>query len=102
MKIQVQSLHFDADIKLIDFIEKKLKKLELFHDRIVDAEVFLKLEHPMGKIQEKLVEIKLNVPGATLVAKEKGTAFEEAIDLAAEAVRKQLIKHKEKQREIQL
>ena len=95
MEIRVQSLHFDADKKLVDFIEKKLSKLETFYDGIISAEVILKLE-PSGQIQDKLAEIRLSVPGTILISKDKEKSFEAAIDANSESLRRQLIKYKEK------
>lgn len=92
MKLQVHSIHFDADIKLIDFIQKKLNKLETFYDRLVDGEVFLRLNNE--GIENKTVEIKLRVPGNQLFAVEKARSFEAATDLAADALRIQLKKYK--------
>ncbi|MEQ8244660.1 ribosome-associated translation inhibitor RaiA [Fulvivirga sp.] len=92
MKLQIHSIHFDADQKLIAFIQKKADKLETFYDRIVDGEVFLRLNN--SGIENKTVEIKLNVPGNQLFAKEQATSFEEATDLATEALRRQLRKAK--------
>lgn len=92
MKLQVHSIHFDADIKLIDFIQKKLNKLETFYDRLVDGEVFLRLNNE--GIENKTVEIKLRVPGNQLFAIEKARSFEAATDLAADALRNQLTKIK--------
>ena len=92
MKLQVHSIHFDADIKLIDFIQKKLNKLETFYDRLVDGEVFLRLNNE--GIENKTVEIKLRVPGNQLFAIEKARSFEAATDLAADALRTQLKKFK--------
>jgi putative sigma-54 modulation protein len=94
MKIQVHSIHFDADQKLIDFIQKKLDKLETFYDRVVDGEVFLRLNNE--GIENKTVEIKLNVPGQQLFAKEQAKSFEEATDEATEALRRQIRKFKQK------
>jgi len=94
MKLQVHSIHFDADIKLINFIQKKLDKLDTFYDRTVDAEVFLRLNNE-GK-ENKTVEIKLRVPGNNLFALEKAKTFEEATDLASDALRVQLTKFKNK------
>ena len=94
MKLQVHSIHFDADVKLINFIQRKLDKLETFYDRMVDGEVFLRLNNE-GK-ENKTVEIKLRVPGNNLFAVEKARSFEEAIDLAADALRIQLTKFKDK------
>lgn len=95
MKLQMHSIHFDADQKLIDFIQKKVDKLETFYDRVVDGEVFLRLNN--SGIENKTVEIKLNIPGGQLFAKEEAKSFEEATDLATEALRRQLRKHKVKQ-----
>lgn len=94
MKLQVHSIHFDADQKLIDFIQKKVDKLETFYDRMVDGEVFLRLNNE--GIDNKTVEIKLKVPGNQLFAKEHAETFEAATDLATEALRKQIRKFKTK------
>ncbi|MBI1768518.1 MAG: ribosome-associated translation inhibitor RaiA [Bacteroidetes bacterium] len=97
MKLQVHSIHFNADVKLIDFIQKKIDKLETFYDRMVDGEVFLRLNNE--GIENKTVEIKLKVPGNQLFAKEQAKSFEEATDLATEALRAQLKKFKTKLRD---
>lgn len=94
MKLQVHSIHFDADRKLIDYIQRKLDKLETFYDRMVDGEVFLKLNNE--GIDNKTVEIKVRVPGSKLFATEKAKSFEEATGLAADALRMQLKKFKTK------
>jgi len=94
MKLQVHSIHFDADQKLIDFIQKKLDKLETFYDRLVDGEVFLRLNNEGA--ENKTVEIKLRVPGMQMFATEKARSFEEATDLASDALRMQLTKFKTK------
>ena len=95
MKIKVQSIHFDADKKLLDFIQEKVNKLTHFYDDIIDGEVFLRLEKP-AIVANKIMEIKLNIPGKILFAKEQCQTFEEATDLALEAVTSQIKKHKEK------
>lgn len=95
MKVKVQSIHFDADQKLIDFVEEKVDKLRQYYDHITDSEVFLRLEKNDSH-QNKVAEIKINTPGKTLFAKEQSKSFEEATDSAVEALRKQISKHKEK------
>jgi putative sigma-54 modulation protein len=95
MKLQMHSIHFDADSKLLDFVQKKVDKLETFYDQIVDGEVFLRLNN--SKVENKTVEIKLNIPGNQLFAKEDAKTFEEATDQATEALRRQLRKLKLKQ-----
>lgn len=95
MEIRTQAVNFDADSKLIEFIDKKLGKLETFYDNIVSTDVSLKLEKT-GQVQDKVAEIKLKVPGSTLVAKETSKSFEESVDLGASSLRRQLIKYKDK------
>jgi len=95
MQVQVQSIHFDADVKLIKFIEEKMKKLTTFHDRIIKGEVVLRLDK--SDISEnKVAEVKLFIPGKDLFAKKQCKTFEEATDDAVEALRKQIDKHKTK------
>jgi putative sigma-54 modulation protein len=95
MKLQVHSIHFDADQKLIAFIQKKVDKLETFYDRIIDGEVFLKLEKN-GVKENKIAEVKINIPGSQLFAKEQSSSFEASTDEAVEGIRRQLKRHKEK------
>ena len=97
MKITVQSIHFNADKKLLEFIQKKVDKLDQFFDQIISGEVYLKLENVEDEAN-KISEIKLMVPGMTLFAKEQCKTFEEATDLAIESLRKQITKHKDKTR----
>jgi len=94
MKVQIQSVHFDADKKLIQYIQQKLDKLDKFFKRATDAEVILKLNNATP--DNKTVEIKLSVPGERLFSKEHGSTFETATDEAVEALRRQLKKFKEK------
>lgn len=96
MKVQIQSLHFDADQKLLQFITKKLDKLEGFYDRIIDSDVILSLEHLNTQIKDKVVVIKTKIPGTTLIAKERAKGFEESVDLAVESIRRQLERYKSK------
>ncbi len=97
MDIKTQTIHFTADQQLLDFINKKVGKLETFYDKIVDAEVFLKFEEEGGdQIKEKTSELRLNIPGKSLFASAASKNFEEGIDSVVESVRRQLMKHKEK------
>ena len=95
MQVHTQSVHFTADQKLLVFIEKKLDKLTQFFDRIVSADVILKLENT-GQIKDKIVEVKVNLPGGVLYAKETSKTFEASIDAVVDVLRRQLIKHKER------
>lgn len=99
MKLKVSSLKFDADEKLLDFVQKKADKLDTFYDKIIDGEVNMHLEKSERK-ENKIVEIKVNVPGTILFAKEQSNSFEAAADEAIEALRRQLKRHKEKQLEL--
>ena len=98
MKIDVHSLHFDASEKLLEFINTKISKLDRFHDAIVDVDVTLKLEK--SDISEnKIAEIKVQIPGDNVFCSRQAKTFEEAVDLSIDALKKQLQKAKEKQRE---
>ena len=95
MKLQMHSIHFDADRKLIDFIQRKADKLDTFYDRIIDGEVFMRIDKN-ERNENKIVEIKLNVPGKQLFAKHQDDYVDEAADDAIEGLRRQIKKHKEK------
>lgn len=95
MDIKVHSVHFKADQKLIDFVNEKVTKLQLFFDHIIAGEVFLRLDKSTEK-DNKIAEVKLLMPGKELFAKKQCKSFEEAADLAVEALRKQVDKHKAK------
>ncbi len=97
MKVRVQSVNFNADVDLIEFVEKKLNSLEKYYDRIVDAEVFLKVQQTSDK-KNKLVDIKLGIPGNDLVVKKQSKTFEEGVMLATDSLKRQLTKKKEKVR----
>ena len=95
MNLRVQSVNFTADQKLVDFIEERLEKLNQYYDRIINGEVFLKVDNNHTK-QNKIAEIKLHIPGHEFIVKKQCKSFEEATDLSAEALRRQLRKHKGK------
>lgn len=98
MEINVQSIHFDADRKLLDFIEKKVGKLDHYFDQIIRSDVYLKLEHTI-KDANKICEIKLAIPGNDLFCKEHAATFEAATDLAIDCIKLQINKHKERVRD---
>ncbi len=100
MKLQVHSIHFDADQKLLAFIQVKLNKLDQFSDRIISGEVFLRLgKGESSKVLTKQLDIKIHLPGGYLFVKEAGRSFEEATDLAIEALKAQLKRYKDKTRD---
>ena len=96
MDVKVQSVHFKADQKLIDCCEKRINKLDLFFEGVIGSDVILKLEKDEDQ-ENKVAEIKLSVPANEyLFAKKQAKTFEEAVDLAVDALRKQLDKYKMK------
>ena len=97
MDIKVSSVHFTADKRLVDFANKKINKLIKFYEDIIGAEVFLRLENTQD-LENKVAEVKLMIPGIELFAKKQSKTFEEAIENVIEALRQQIIKHKEKVR----
>ncbi len=99
MNIQVNTVHFTADQKLIDFVNKKVAKLDTYFEGIIGAEIIMKVAKPEAA-NNKVAEIKLSIPGSDyLFAEKQADSFEEAIDLAIEAIRRQLSKFKEKLKE---
>lgn len=96
MKLVMHSVHFDADQKLIDFIQHKTDKLDTFHDGILNGEVYLRVEKDTEYKQNKIVEIKLFVPGGSFFAQERSNSFESAADTVVEALKTQLKRAKEK------
>lgn len=98
MKVTVHSIHFDADRKLVNFIQKKIDKLEQFHDGILSGEVYLRLDKSQDR-ENKITEVRLSIPGRDLFAKKQCKSFEEATDNVVEALRRQVKRHKERVRE---
>jgi putative sigma-54 modulation protein len=99
MKVTINSVKFKTDRKLEDFIQEKVKKLSSNYTDIIGSEVILKLDNTED-LENKVAEIRLMIPGNDLFAKKNCKTFEGATDQAVEALRKQLIKHKEKIRGI--
>jgi putative sigma-54 modulation protein len=97
MNIKIQTLHFDADKKLLDFTQKKVEKLMKFYDGIVSAEVTFRLDKNQTE-ENKIAEIRLEIPGNDSFAKKQSKSFEIALDEVIDALKIQLTKHKEKQR----
>lgn len=95
MNVKIQSVKFDANKKLLEFVENKVNKLERFVDRVSGAEVILKLDKDPEQ-GNKVATIKLDVPTEVIVAEHQSKSFEEAVDGAIDAIKKQLEKHKDK------
>ena len=95
MKVNVHAVNFTVDGKLVDFIQKRMNKLEKYYDKVVDADVFLKVEKTSDK-ENKIAEIKVNVPGDDFIVKKQCKTFEEAVETASESLERLLVKRKEK------
>lgn len=95
MKVTISSLHFKSDVKLENFIREKVTKVSGLFDGVISSEVTLKLDQSTNN-ENKIAEIRINIPGNDLFAKKQAKSFEEAIDSAADALKKQIKKRKEK------
>lgn len=95
MNVNTQSVNFNADGKLLDYTQKRLDKLEIFYDKIVRAEVFLKVINTSEK-ENKTAEIKIHVPKDTFIVKKQCKSFEEAVDSACSSLERKLLKKKKK------
>lgn len=95
MKVSVQSVNFNADTSLIEFVEKKVNSLERYYDKIVGSEVFLKVQQTSDK-ENKFIDVKLNIPGNDIIVKKQCKTFEEGVMLATDSLKRQLAKKKEK------
>ncbi len=101
MRLQMQAVRFNADERLLAFIQNKMNKLETFYDNITSGDVFLKLDKgDNNKVQKKLVEVKLYVPGGSVFVREQGTTFEEATDLAIDTLKMKVKKFKNKRSDV--
>lgn len=93
MNVKTQSVHFTADQKLINFIEKKVGKLDSLGSSILDVEVILRLENS-GQIRDKIAEVKLNMPGNLLFTKQVAKTFEASIEKSVDTLRTQITRYK--------
>ncbi|QHV96402.1 HPF/RaiA family ribosome-associated protein [Spirosoma endbachense] len=101
MRLQIHAVRFTADQSLLDFVQAKLNKLDTFHDRIIGTEVFLKLDGAdSNKIKEKVIEVRLTIPGKELFVKEHDKSFESATDRVLEVLKDKLVRCKQKRNDI--
>ena len=96
MNVNIQTVHFDADSKLVSYVEKKLSKLFQFHDRITKVDVYLKLDNVIHNIKDKIAEIRVHVPKHEFFVKHSSKSFEESFDEALDSLIVQIKKKKEK------
>jgi len=97
MKVNTQSVNFNADKKLINFIQKRMDKLEMFYDKVIQSDVYLKVQNTSDK-ENKIFEARVEVPGDSLIVKKQCKSFEEGTDMAVSSLERQLKKRKEKLR----
>lgn len=97
MRVYTEAVQFKADQKLVDFVDRKLGKVEQFFDKIIEARVTLKLENS-GQVRDKIAEARLQVPGEVLFAKASSKTFEASVDTVVQSLKRQIKKHKEKLR----
>lgn len=97
MKVNVHAVNFNIDKKLVDFIDERMNKLEKYYDKVISSDIFLKVENISEK-ENKIVELKVLVPGDDFIVKKQSKSFEEATDLAVESLERLLLKRKEKLR----
>jgi putative sigma-54 modulation protein len=97
MKVTINSVHFKADKKLLDFVNEKVEKLANMYNGVIGSDVTLKLENTETP-ENKVAEIRLFIPGNDLYAKKQSKTFEESTDSVVEALRRQLSKYKDKLR----
>ena len=96
MNVNIQSVHFDADSKLIGYINHKLEKLTTFSDRIIQVNVFLKLDNVVHAIKDKIAEIRVHIPRHNFFVKSTSKSFEESFDDALDSMLTQIKKNKER------
>ncbi|MBP6456640.1 MAG: HPF/RaiA family ribosome-associated protein [Chitinophagaceae bacterium] len=96
MNVQINTQRFTADSKLLDLINEKTEKFNTFHDKIVEVEIFLKLDNIVHQIKDKVVEIKVHIPKHTFFIKHESKTFEESFDHAYKSMVHQLKQYKEK------
>ncbi|EIJ39681.1 ribosome hibernation-promoting factor, HPF/YfiA family [Galbibacter orientalis] len=97
MEVNTQSVNFNVDQKLLNFIQKRLDKLDHYYDKVVHSDVYLKVQNTSVK-ENKIAEIKVHVPGDEYIVKKQCKTFEEAVDSAASSLERSLKKRKQKLR----
>ncbi len=97
MIVHVQAIHFDADSRLMDYVQKKVEKLQQYHDRIIKVDVFLVLDNVVHTIKDKIAEIRVHVPKSDFFVKATSKSFEASFEEALEAMVQQIKRKKQKQ-----
>ena len=94
MNVNIQSVHFSADRKLIDYVNRKLEKLSHFTDRVIQVNVFLKLDNVVHAVKDKIAEIRVHIPRHSFFVKSTSKSFEESFDEAFDSLVGQIKKNK--------
>ena len=97
MNVNIQTVKFSPDVKLTEYVNRKLAKLQTFHDRIIKVDVFLKLDNVVHTIKDKIAEIRVQIPRYQFFVKCSSKSFEESFDNALESLVSQIKRKKEKQ-----
>jgi putative sigma-54 modulation protein len=97
MNVNIQTVRFDADTRLIEYVNRKLEKLGTFHDRIIKVNVFLKLDNVVHTIKDKIAEIRIHVPRHEFFVKSTSKSFTESFDDAFDSIVNQIKRKKKKQ-----
>lgn len=96
MNLNIHAVHFEADVKLIDYVNKKIEKLKTFHDNLIKVDVYLKLDNVIHNIKDKVAEISVHVPKQDFFVKASSKSFEESFDNALDSLITQIKRKKEK------
>lgn len=96
MNVKIQTVHFTADEKLVEYVTRKVEKLNTFHERITKVDVFLKLDNVVHTIKDKVAEIRVHIPRHDFFVKASSKSFEESFDSALESMVNQMKRKKEK------
>ncbi len=93
MEINIKSLKFDADQKLIAFVEKKVARLERFYEGLTEVNVTMTLLH---EPDNKDVKLQIHIPGEELIIQRNAKTFEDAVTECADAMKEKLTRAREK------
>ena len=97
MNLNIETVHFTADVKLTEYVNRKVQKLNTFHDRIIKVDIFLKLDNVVHNIKDKIAEIRVYVPRHSFFVEACSKSFEESFDSALDSAINQIKRKKEKQ-----
>jgi putative sigma-54 modulation protein len=97
MNVKIQTVHFDADEKLLEYVTRKVDKLNTFHDNIIKVDVFLKLDNVVHNIKDKVVELRVRVPKHDFFVKASSKSFEESFENALDSMVTQIKRQKTRQ-----